>query len=748
MTALTALALGLLLAVVLPILSFLRSSRALQTVDRLERRLDRLEERARTVGVPADEPVPPPTVRSAPPRESPAAPRPATSEGAPSAPAPRVPPASPPIEAPGPVAQPAEALESQIGSRWMLYVGVATVVIGIGFFVQHAFENEWVTETMRVVIGAAAGGVLIFAGARFVSAGYALYGQVLSGGGFVALYLSTYAALNYYDLIGRAPAFALLVLITAIAAGLADRQSSRGLALTAVSGGFLTPFMVGSETDVQIPLFTFAAILVAGTMYLARRQGWPVLNLVSFLFTGITVASWANRFYTPATYFSTELFLTLFCAMFLYILRETRRSSDHLAGPVTRILWFAPVFYHAASLVILFTHNLAFLIYLIAVSLVGLLAASRAGARWPRLVLWAAVGLPFYGWLGQHAATSWFVGAAVTLFAIYGLHLAAQIEGMLREVRPLHPADVVLTLVNGLGLYAALYLLIEPRALALAGTAAGVAAAWNGVLFGVLRRRQRHAALHFLALAFTLVAIAVAVKLDGAWVTVGWAAEAAAIIGVGLRERRDWMRLGGVALLALAVARLLQLQLAPLPAAYAVLVNERVAVGAWIIAALYALAYVHSRANERWLPQDASGQSTGNGGQRRGREIAVAIVAANVLTLATLTTEINAFWEIRGPGLGSADALRDATNAELARQVTLSVSWAIYAAALTGAGFLRHYPPIRYLAIAVFGVTVLKVFTVDLSQLDQIYRALSTLALGVLLVGASYLYQRYRAQIA
>ena len=67
---------------------------------------------------------------------------------------------------------------------------------------------------------------------------------------------------------------------------------------------------------------------------------------------------------------------------------------------------------------------------------------------------------------------------------------------------------------------------------------------------------------------------------------------------------------------------------------------------------------------------------------------------------------------------------------------------------LTGVGFLRHYPPIRYLAIAVFGVTVLKVFTVDLSQLDQIYRVLSTLGLGVLLVGASYLYRRYRAQIA
>ena len=126
----------------------------------------------------------------------------------------------------------------------------------------------------------------------------------------------------------------------------------------------------------------------------------------------------------------------------------------------------------------------------------------------------------------------------------------------------------------------------------------------------------------------------------------------------------------------------------------------------------------------------------------------MALVAANVLTLAVLTTEINAFWQILRTSLGSSDALRDAANAELANQVTLSVSWAVYATALTGVGFLRRYPPIRYLAIAMFGMTVFKVFTVDLSQLDQLYRIMRTFGLGVLLVGAAYLYQRYRARIA
>ena len=735
---LTALALGLLLTVILPILSFLRASRALQTVDRLERRLDTLEDHARKGGVPTDEPTVQPTVQSATSAESPAPPHPVTGEGQQARPVPPPPATSQPVEEWAPLPQLAEALESRIGLRWMLYVGVATLVLGIGFFVQHAFENEWITETMRVLIGAAAGAGLILAGAHFVEVGYLLYGQVLSGGGLVALYLSTYAALNYYELIGPTPAFVLMVFITAGAAGLADRQRSLGLALTAVSGGFLTPFMIG-QTDVQLRLFGYTAILVAGTMYLARRRGWPILNLVSFLLTCLTVASWAARFYTSAQYFSTELFLTLFCAMFLYILRESQGSSDRLARPVTRILWSAPILYHVASLVILFTHDLAFLIYLIAVTLVGLLVGVRAGAKWPRLVLWVAAALPFYGWLGQHASTSWFVGGLVTLFAIYGMHLAAQMEVTLRAARRLHPADVVLSLVNGLGLYAALYVLIEPRYLELAGTVAGVTAVWNGALFAVLRRIQ-HAVFHFLALAFALLAIAVAVELDGAWVTVGWAAEAAAIIWVGLHERRDWIRLGGVALLVLAVARLLQLQLSPLPVAYGVFFNERVAVGTFIIGVLYVLAYVHVR--------QGSGQWAVGRGQRARREIAGALIAANMVTLAVLTAEINAFWQIRGTSPESSDAVRDAANAELARHVTLSVSWAVYAAALTGVGILRRYPPIRYVAIAVFGMTIFKVFTVDLSQLDRIYRIISTVALGVLLVGASYLYQRYRTQIA
>ena len=117
--------------------------------------------------------------------------------------------------------------------------------------------------------------MLVGAGLRFVRAGYRLYGQVLSGCGVAVLYVSTYAAFNFYHLISQPVAFALMSGVTVLAAWLADRQRSQGLALVAVGGGFATPFLLPAATDAEIALFGYETILIAGTMFLSRRRDWP-----------------------------------------------------------------------------------------------------------------------------------------------------------------------------------------------------------------------------------------------------------------------------------------------------------------------------------------------------------------------------------------------------------------------------------------------------------------------------------------
>ena len=176
--------------------------------------------------------------------------------------------------------------------------------------------------------------------------------------------------------------------VTLVGATLADRQRSQGLALMAVGGGFATPFLLPGDANAQVALFTYDAIIVAGTMYLAGRRDWPLLNLLSYVAVGLTVGAWAAEYYTPARYLTTEIFLTIFCAMFLYILHATRRSERALAETVRMVLWSAPAAYYAASLAVLSEHSVALLVFLLAVSLAGSILAHATRSSIVRAVFW------------------------------------------------------------------------------------------------------------------------------------------------------------------------------------------------------------------------------------------------------------------------------------------------------------------------------------------------------------------------
>ncbi len=75
-------------------------------------------------------------------------------------------------------------------------------------------------------------------------------------------------------------------------------------------------------------------------------------------------------------------------------------------------------------------------------------------------------------------------------------------------------------------------------------------------------------------------------------------------------------------------------------------------------------------------------------------------------------------------------------------QVGLSLLWTLYAAAALAWGFVRGTPVVRYGALALFGLTVVKVFLVDLAAVSTVYRVVSFLVLGVVLLGVSALYQK------
>ncbi|HET7698557.1 MAG TPA: DUF2339 domain-containing protein [Vicinamibacterales bacterium] len=709
-------ALVMIAPLIAAVISFLRIRALRGEVDGLRARIGRLEARAEGEARGAREEraaapvarVPPP-----PPRVDPVAP--------PVRPAPVRPvPVQPAAHEPAlPESEPPDSLEARIGGRWLLNVGIAAIVIGVAYFEKLAIDNNWISETARVIQGGVFGALLVAAGGWFVRRGYRTYGQMITGGGVAVMYVSIYAAFNYYRLIDRPAAFVMLVAVSALGAWLADRHASQGLAIFAVGGGFVTPFLLPGNTDAQVALFTYDAILIAGTVFLAGRRDWPFLHVVSYLFTLITIAAWADRFYNPSTYahyVRTELFFTLFCGMFVAIALRCRGEDAPAARFAALLLWTAPAAYYLASLVVLSWHAVPFLVWLICVMLAGAVLAVRR-APWIGLAVWTAVAVPLLGWTQAYGGLEWLTPGLAAIAGIYTIALAAQLR-IMDGSRPIGPAEIAWLHGNGLVMFAAAYLLLEETHLAVTGPLAAVFAVWQGVLAASLPGRSRDHALHFAGLAFSLLTVAVALQYDGPAVTVAWAAEGAALVALGLQERRDWLRAAGAALLGIAVVRALELLVTPPPANYAVILSPRAASTAFVVALCYVTAWLH------WRYADRRGRDAG---------IGAGLLVAQFVTVALLTHEIRAFFAVR--------------HIPFRGELMTSVTWGGYATALILVGLYRRYAPFRYFGIALFGITILKVFFGDLAGLQQIYRVLSFIGLGVLLLLTSYLYQRMRGAI-
>ncbi len=74
----------------------------------------------------------------------------------------------------------------------------------------------------------------------------------------------------------------------------------------------------------------------------------------------------------------------------------------------------------------------------------------------------------------------------------------------------------------------------------------------------------------------------------------------------------------------------------------------------------------------------------------------------------------------------------------------ISVMWAVYGAVLMTVGFWRKSKILRYIALGLFALLLVKVFIWDTIEVKKVYRIAAFLATGLALVGVSYLYQYVR----
>jgi uncharacterized membrane protein len=128
----------------------------------------------------------------------------------------------------------------------------------------------------------------------------------------------------------------------------------------------------------------------------------------------------------------------------------------------------------------------------------------------------------------------------------------------------------------------------------------------------------------------------------------------------------------------------------------------------------------------------------------------VAIVAANVLAIIALSAQAAGYYDAKiaevfnrsSAAALTADASASLQTLELAKQLSLSVLWAVYASGLLVVGQIRRLLLLRVMGLTLLSITAIKVFIWDLSSLDRVYRVISFIMLGAILLVVSYFYQR------
>lgn len=225
--------------------------------------------------------------------------------------------------------------------------------------------------------------------------------------------------------------------------------------------------------------------------------------------------------------------------------------------------------------------------------------------------------------------------------------------------------------------------------------------------------------------ALFFLTIILPIQFSRQWITVGWALEGAALCWLFRRVPHPGLRQIGVALLVAAFVRL-ALNPAVLsyhPRAATPILNwylyTYTTVAMSLFAAARLLAPPRHELNGYNVPPLLQGGGT-------------------VLAFLLMNLEIADYF-------GSGATLTFEFSGNFARDMTYTIAWSLFAFVLLLVGIGRRVRAVRYASIGLLGVALLKLFFHDLARLNQLYRIGAFVAVAIIAMLASFLYQRFLA---
>jgi uncharacterized membrane protein len=349
---------------------------------------------------------------------------------------------------------------------------------------------------------------------------------------------------------------------------------------------------------------------------------------------------------------------------------------------------------------------------------------------WRRLLWGSFAGsiILFVGWYSryysydQRAATVCFAALFAAIFA--AIPLATRYERSTRIPGP-SITLTVLPLFNAAAFSLALYAMYEEQKTTLTWYSLALAAVYL-CISGAFKTRFPGQDTKFLnllhvAIAIAFITIAIPLKLNGQWITIGWLVESAALLWISAKVKTDFLHYLAIVALIMGIVRLLffdQFHTGTL------IFNARFATYAVAIAVLGGLSILGRR----------------HASETEMAFLDLAVVALNLLALTALTLEASDYFDRQIVSSGNYNAIHPQVS--VARGFSYSAIWLIYGAGLMTVGFWKRSAFARWQSLILIAFTIGKVFFYDVSQLWGSYRIVSFIGLGAVLLGISFIYQR------
>lgn len=222
--------------------------------------------------------------------------------------------------------------EKFIGENLINKIGIAIIVLGVGIGAKYAIDNDLISPLTRIILGYLAGlGLLLFA--MRLKAKYEKFSAVLLSGSIAILYFITYAAFSFYGLIPQPLAFAVMVGLTVFTVYAAIQYNTEVIALIGLVGAYAVPFLLSTGEGNVLILFSYMSIINAGILFLAFKRDWNKLFYAAFTFTWLIFTSWAVTKYDETIHFYLGfIFLTVFFLTFYGILLAYKVIKEEVFG--------------------------------------------------------------------------------------------------------------------------------------------------------------------------------------------------------------------------------------------------------------------------------------------------------------------------------------------------------------------------------------------------------------------------------